>query len=159
MRVGVFDGGPVWVGEDGGLEAARQFGPDFGLESRDIQRTVQNDEAVWLIVRQVQKALADCLVKRERLLLHAIELAVATLADSGEAGLGWQVDEEGEIRLCCGHSKVVDGFHLLGVDRAGDALVDGGGVHKAVAEHDLAGGYGRSDDFAHVLQSTNCVAK
>ena len=112
---------------------------------------VQHDKALGLPGCQIKVALADGLEELDGLLLHPVELAIAALADALETDLGGEVDEEGEVGPRRADGEAVDGSNLVGIDRAGDALVNGGGIEEAVTEDDLPCGERGGNALADVL--------
>ena len=108
-------------------------------------------EAIGLGCGELKVACADGLEEFNGFLLHPVELAIAALMDTSKPDLGWEVDQDGEVGQGRADGKLVDGFDLVSVDGAGDALVDSGRIEEAVAEYDLPRSQGGLDQLADVL--------
>ena len=98
----------------------------------------------------VEKGLAALFVGFQLFLLEAVghlAPAGAALAGTLEADGGRQVEDDRTV----GHDPVdrdaLQRFDERLFEIAGNALIDAGGIHETIAQHDRAGGKRRADDL------------
>ena len=114
---------------------------------------VHEDDALGHVFREEQVALADVIVEIDVLALHAVGQVGGALLEPGEAHLGGHVDHDGDIGHDVADGEAVDLRDGIGGQLAGDALINGGGIEEAVAEHVFAGEKRGRDDLAHQLRA------
>lgn len=128
--------------------------PDFGLDFVGGAAGVEQLDAVWIGGGELSIGGADPLVKFGRLLFHAVG-RLRDRADAAEhamaGGFDVDVEEEGQIGAAGADGELIELRDDRGIEAAGGALVNGGGIVKAIGDNERAGGEGGRDHFAHEL--------
>ena len=109
----------------------------------DGLRGIQRHDAFGVSGGQFLEALSDLLVESSAFDFEAVHLGlrgVQDFSESAEALIDGEVEEEGEVRPAIADGVCVEVADELQVHAACVALVGGGGVREAVAEHDMTGG-------------------
>jgi len=92
---------------------------------------IEHDPPVRLLLGFAQKAVANAAVKLQRLLVHPI-----ALQSSGDADLGIEVEEKGQIRGQPPRGEVIPRSKRVSVKSAPVALIDHRRIGKAIRDHD-----------------------
>jgi hypothetical protein len=114
---------------------------------------LDDSEAGGVGLGQDQVSGADGGVEVGGHLLHAVGGAdgAGATEEAAVGFLGSYVEEEGEGGAEGAYGEIVDEGYGCAVETAGDALVNGGGIHEAVGDYPTAGVQGGLDDAADQL--------
>src|SRR5438046_825690 len=117
--------------------------PNFLLNCSQQLAAVNDLDPLRFTLGEIEITLPDALVKLQRLAFHAVEQFPA--AGTLEADARVEVDHQRQVRHAVAHGEAVNERDAVGGKLAAHALVDGGGIEKAVGDDDLAFGEGRLD--------------
>ena len=134
-------------------EPRRNYIPDFLFNFLNRARGIDHSNAVWLARRQLAVGEANRLVKFERLLFHPIDPSGGTDPPhhAGARRFDIDIEQKGEVRPARADREGIQMPNHLVVEPARDALVNGGGIGKAIGEDDGTPVEGRLDNFPNEL--------
>ena len=120
------------------METGGQMGPDETVKFVCGQAGVEHDEPLAVQRRQPQVTGANRLVKRGRLLFHAVgrqQQRTSPLIRAQQANVWRQVEQEGHVRSAVAGGELVDHIDHRRVEPTGHALVNGCRIQETVANH------------------------
>ena len=118
----------------------------FGVEAG-----VEDVNPVVFALGEVEVASPDGSEEFKGFAFHAVEGTLAAGLHALESDLGVEVEQEGAMRADRSGGELIDAGDLSGLEGAGDALINGGGIEVAVAEDDFTRLEGGLDYFAGKL--------
>lgn len=130
------------------------FIPDEFFDCLDVLHAVDDEEAFWEGACEDEVAVADAFVEFDIFLFHAVGEVACAVADASHADFCGDVDDDGEVGHEGADSEGIDVLDGIAGHAPCSALVDSGGVEKAVAQDDSAIGKGWDEKFPYELCST-----
>lgn len=137
--------------EDPSIEVSLRARPDVVFDGVFGFGAIDDKETARHALGEEQVAFAYFIVEIDVFAFHAIGQIGSALADTGEAYGGGHVEDNGEVGHHVADGELIDKLDRIKGQVTRHALVDGGGVEKPVAEHDITAEQGGSNHFAYQL--------
>src|SRR5262249_18785719 len=128
---------------------AKRF-PNFPFDLTRLARTIDEDDALWLLSCELVISFANAFVKLGGLLFHPISFTPRVL-HSRLRSRGIDVEHESDVREAIAYRERVQALDHLAIQFACRSLIDCRGIQESVGDHACAAFERRPDYLAHEL--------